>query len=113
MAATLHVMIDVCEALQEVHELCDGNGTLGLIHRDLSPDNVIVSTSGAAKLIDFGAARATTRTPAPSVFVGKYRYAAPERVRRTSEDRRSDLYSAGVILYECLTGGRPTTGRTR
>jgi serine/threonine protein kinase len=110
MAATLHVMIDVCEALHEVHELCDGNGTLGLIHRDLSPDNVIVSTSGAAKLIDFGAARATTRTPVPSVFVGKYRYAAPERVRRTSEDRRSDVYSAGVILYECLTGGRPYDG---
>jgi serine/threonine protein kinase len=110
MAATLHVMIDVCEALQEVHEVCDGGGRLGLIHRDLSPDNVIVSTSGAAKLIDFGAARATTRTPAPSVFVGKYRYAAPERVRRTSEDHRSDLYSAGVILYECLTGGRPYDG---
>jgi serine/threonine protein kinase len=110
MATTLHVMIDVCEALQEVHELCDGNGTLGLIHRDLSPDNVIVSTSGAAKLIDFGAARATTRTPVPSVFVGKYRYAAPERVRRVSEDRRSDVYSAGVILYECLTGGRPYDG---
>ena len=110
MAATLHVMIDVCEALHEVHELCDRSGTLGLIHRDLSPDNVIVSTSGAAKLIDFGAARATTRTPVPSVFVGKYRYAAPERVRRTSEDRRSDLYSAGVILFECLTGGRPYDG---
>ena len=110
MATTLHVMIDVCEALNEVHELCDGGGTLGLIHRDLSPDNVIVSTSGSAKLIDFGAARATTRTPLPSVFVGKYRYAAPERVRRTSEDRRSDLYSAGVILYECLTGGRPYDG---
>jgi len=110
MVATLHVMIDVCEALHEVHELCDGSGTLGLIHRDLSPDNVIVSTSGAAKLIDFGAARATARTPVPSVFVGKYRYAAPERVRRTSEDRRSDLYSAGVILYECLTGGRPYDG---
>ena len=110
MAATLHVMIDVCEALHEVHELCDGTGTLGLIHRDLSPDNVIVSTSGTAKLIDFGAARATTRTPVPSTFVGKYRYAAPERVRRTAEDRRSDLYSAGVILYECLTGGRPYDG---
>lgn len=110
MAATLHVMIDVCEALHEVHELCDRGGTLGLIHRDLSPDNVIISTSGAAKLIDFGAARATTRTPVPSVFVGKYRYAAPERVRRTAEDRRSDIYSAGVILYECLTGGRPYDG---
>ncbi len=110
MAATLHVMIDVCDALQTVHELADANGALGLVHRDLSPDNVIVSTSGAAKLIDFGAARATARTPLPSTFVGKYRYAAPERVRRNDEDRRSDLYSAGVILYECLTGLRPYDG---
>jgi serine/threonine-protein kinase len=110
MAATLHVMIDVCEALHDVHDLADANGALGLVHRDLSPDNVIVSTSGAAKLIDFGAARATARTPPPSAFVGKYRYAAPERVRRSDEDRRSDLYSAGVMLYECLTGMRPYDG---
>ncbi|HEY6478353.1 MAG TPA: serine/threonine-protein kinase, partial [Polyangia bacterium] len=110
MAATLHVMIDVCEALHDVHELGDAHGALGLVHRDLSPDNVIVSTSGAAKLIDFGAARATARTPPPTAFVGKYRYAAPERVRRNDEDRRSDVYSAGVILYECLTGVRPYDG---
>jgi serine/threonine protein kinase len=110
IAATLHVMIDVCEALQCVHEITDRDGSLGLIHRDLSPDNIIVSTSGSAKLIDFGAARATTRTPRPSLFVGKYRYAAPERIRRTSEDGRSDVYSAGVILHECLTGARPFEG---
>jgi serine/threonine protein kinase len=111
MAATLHVMIDVCEALHDVHELADRNGPLGLVHCDLSPDNVIVSTSGAAKLIDFGAARATARMPARASFVGKYRYAAPERIRRTGEDRRSDIYSAGIILYECLTGARPYDGR--
>jgi hypothetical protein len=110
IAATLHVMIDVCEALHEVHDLADARGALGLIHRDLSPDNIIVSASGVAKLIDFGAARATARTPPQSAFVGKYRYAAPERVRRDDEDRRSDLYSAGVILYECLTGLRPYDG---
>jgi eukaryotic-like serine/threonine-protein kinase len=110
MAATLHVMTDLCEALQSVHDLADRQGPLGLIHRDLSPDNIIVSTSGSAKLIDFGAARATARTPQPTIFVGKYRYAAPERIRRTAEDRRSDVYSAGVILYECLTGGRPFEG---
>src|SRR5438477_3150203 len=92
LVATLHVMIDVCEALHEVHDLADASGALGLIHRDLSPDNIIVSASGAAKLIDFGAARATARTPPPSSFVGKYRYAAPERVRRDGEARRSDLY---------------------
>jgi eukaryotic-like serine/threonine-protein kinase len=108
--ATLHVLTDLCEALQSVHDLADRQGPLGLIHRDLSPDNIIVSTSGSAKLIDFGAARATARTPQPTVFVGKYRYAAPERIRRTKEDPRSDIYSAGVILYECLTGARPFEG---
>jgi serine/threonine protein kinase len=111
--ATLHVLRDVCEALQHIHELADSNGPLGLLHRDLSPDNIILSTSGTAKLIDFGAARATARTPPGRLFVGKYRYAAPERVRHEEEDCRSDVYSAGVILYECLVGARPFEGADR
>ncbi len=106
----LHVMMDVCDALEHVHTAADGRGELGLIHRDISPDNIIIATSGSAKLIDFGAARATARTPAMQAFVGKYRYAAPERIRRVSEDRRSDVFSAGVILYECLAGKRPFDG---
>ncbi len=110
VAVALHVLVDVCQALHAVHELADAQGPLGLVHRDLSPDNVILSTSGTAKLIDFGAARATARTPTPAIFVGKYRYAAPERIRRTDEDRRADVYSAGIILYECLTGVRPFAG---
>ena len=107
VTTVLHVMMDVCDALEHVHDAADARGPLGLVHRDLSPDNIIISTSGSAKLIDFGAARATARTPPTPVFVGKYRYAAPERIRRVSEDRRSDVYSAGVILYECLAGKRP------
>ena len=110
VAMVLHVAMDVCEALEHVHTASDGRGALGLIHRDISPDNIIIATSGTAKLIDFGAARATARTPATQAFVGKYRYAAPERIRRVSEDRRSDVYSAGVILYECLAGKRPFDG---
>lgn len=107
----LHILADVCEALQHMHDLADGDGRLGLIHRDLSPENVIIATSGAAKLIDFGAARATARTQPGRLFVGKYRYAAPERIRnRGEEDRRSDVYSAGVVLYECLVGRRPFEG---
>ena len=109
-AAALHIARDVCEALQHVHELEDGSGELGLIHRDLSPDNIIVSSSGTAKLIDFGAARATSRTPPNQLFVGRYRYAAPERIRHEGEDCRSDVYSAGIVLYECLTGVRPFNG---
>ncbi len=110
IVATLHIMRDVCDALQHVHDLADSNGPLGLLHRDLSPDNIILSTSGTAKLIDFGAARATARTPPGRLFVGKYRYAAPERIRHQDEDCRSDVYSAGVILYECLVGKRPFEG---
>jgi len=110
IVATLHVLRDVCEALQHMHELADSNGPLGLLHRDLSPDNIILSTSGTAKLIDFGAARATARTPPGRLFVGKYRYAAPERIRHEGEDCRSDVYSVGVILYECLVGKRPFEG---
>jgi serine/threonine protein kinase len=110
VAASLHIVRDVCEALQHVHELEDASGPLGLVHRDLSPDNIIISTSGTAKLIDFGAARATARTPPNHLFVGRFRYAAPERVRHEGEDGRSDVYSAGIVLYECLTGARPFQG---
>ena len=110
VTTVLHVMMDVCDALDHVHAAADARGALGLVHRDISPDNVIISTSGNAKLIDFGAARATARTPPTPVFVGKYRYAAPERIRKAGEDCRSDVYSAGVILYECLAGRRPFDG---
>ena len=110
VATVLHVMMDVCDALEHVHAAADAGGVLGLVHRDISPDNIVISTSGSAKLIDFGAARATARTPPTPVFVGKYRYAAPERIQRAGEDRRSDVYSAGVILYECLAGKRPFDG---
>jgi len=110
VAAALHIGRDICEALQHIHELEDGSGPLGLVHRDLSPDNIIISTSGSAKLIDFGAARATARTPPNQLFVGRFRYAAPERIRHDGEDCRSDVYSAGVVLYECLTGLRPFNG---
>jgi serine/threonine protein kinase len=110
IVATLHILRDVCEALQHMHELADSSGPLGLLHRDLSPENIILSTSGTAKLIDFGAARATARTPPGRLFVGKYRYAAPERIRHQGEDCRSDVYSAGVVLYECLVGRRPFEG---
>ncbi len=110
IVAALHIARDVCEALQHVHELEDTSGPLGLVHRDLSPDNIIISTSGSAKLIDFGAARATARTPPNQLFVGRFRYSAPERIRHDGEDCRSDVYSAGVVLYECLTGVRPFSG---
>jgi serine/threonine protein kinase len=110
VAAVLHVARDVCEALQYMHDLEDASGEMGLIHRDLSPDNIIMSTSGTTKLIDFGTARATLRSPPSPSFVGKFRYAAPERIKQQGEDNRSDIYSLGVILYESLVGARPFEG---
>src|SRR4029077_11141561 len=92
ITSVLHVLADICDALEHVHEAADARGPLGLVHRDISPDNIITSTSGSAKLIDFGTARATARTPHTSQFIGKYRYAAPERARKASEDRRSDIW---------------------
>ena len=93
-----------------MHDLEDADGPMGLLHRDLSPDNIVISTGGTAKLIDFGAARAMARTPPPRAFVGKFRYAAPERIKLEGEDHRSDIYSVGIILFECLTGVRPFSG---
>jgi serine/threonine-protein kinase len=110
LVTTLRVLAEVCEALHHIHELRDGMGPLGLVHRDISPDNVIISSGGMTKLLDFGAARATNRTPPNPNFVGKYRYAAPERIRYLREDLRSDVFSAGVVLYECLANARPFEG---
>jgi serine/threonine-protein kinase len=97
---------------QHIHELEDGSGPMGLIHRDLSPDNVIVSSSGTAKVIDFGAARATSRTPPGQLFVGRYRYAAPGRVRHERGLPQRHLFGRHRAL-QCLTGTRRSMGRTR
>ena len=90
VAAALHIVKDVCEALQHVHELEDGSGTLGLVHRDLSPDNIIISAA-VRPSYRLRAARATARTPPNQLFVGRFRYAAPKGVRHEGEDSRSDV----------------------
>ena len=110
----VEVVVAVSEALVYLHELRDDTGApLRLLHRDVTPENIMVSFSGEVKLLDFGIARAlssSSQTQA-GTFKGKYAYMAPERLeldRPASDvDCRSDLYSLGVVLYECLTGMRP------
>ena len=101
-----HIIKDVCEALEYAHnKRTERQESLGLVHRDVSPHNIIVSYEGEVKLIDFGIAKAAgkaSKTQA-GILKGKFGYMSPEQVRGRSIDRRSDLFSLGVVLFELLT----------
>jgi serine/threonine-protein kinase len=95
--------------LQHAHELKDQAGTpLGLVHRDISPQNILISFEGSVKLIDFGVARAMGRLneTATGKMKGKVAYMAPEQTRGEDVDARADLFSLGVVLWEMVTGRR-------
>lgn len=109
----LEVLIQLCDALDHAHNLTDDAGVpLGIIHRDVSPSNVIIANAGMVKLIDFGIARATSsaRTSA-GVIKGKFGYIAPEYTRGQL-DSRADLFAIGVIAHELLTGKRLFRGES-
>jgi serine/threonine-protein kinase len=102
---TLNILCQVCDALAYAHNLCDEDGKpLGLIHRDVSPPNIIVSNTGVAKLIDFGVAkqaRSSSQTMVGTVK-GKFSYMAPEYLGGQL-DSRVDLWALGAVAYELLT----------
>ena len=104
-----HVASKVLFGLQYAHELADGQGRpLGVIHRDISPHNVLLSCNGEVKVADFGIAKmrdAVSHTQANMVR-GKLPYLSPEQARGEPLDARSDLYSVGLVLWETLTGVR-------
>ncbi|HUS28954.1 MAG TPA: protein kinase [Kofleriaceae bacterium] len=98
---------EIASALDHAHRKRDHNGkTLGIVHRDVSPQNVLISFSGEVKLVDFGIAKATmkARQTAVGVIKGKYYYMSPEQAWGDQIDYRSDIFSAGIVLYEMMTG---------
>lgn len=112
----LYVAAAVCDGLQYAHDLRGDDGRpIGLVHRDVSPENIMISYPGLVKLLDFGVAKATKDASLTDAgtLKGKYSYMAPEQILGRQVDRRIDVYGVGVILYELLTGVRPFQGRTQ
>src|SRR5690606_4471316 len=101
-----YIIAEVCDGLHFAHELADEDGKpLGLVHRDVSPQNVFVTYGGDVKLLDFGVATAAHRLTqtASGEVKGKYAYMSPEQGQGEPLDRRSDIFSLGTVLYELTT----------
>jgi serine/threonine protein kinase/tetratricopeptide (TPR) repeat protein len=104
------IIAEAAKGLHYAHEKRDeGGAPLDIVHRDVSPQNVLLSYEGIVKIADFGIASARLVDEEAGVLKGKFGYMSPEQARGEKVDRRSDLYSLGVILWECLTG-RPLHG---
>ncbi len=101
-----HIGAEVAHGLAYAHRLTDGGQPLNLVHRDVTPHNILLSFEGTVKLTDFGIARANNSVTAPGVLKGKYAYMSPEQARGEQVDSRTDLFALGVVLWEMLTGGR-------
>src|SRR6478735_8846234 len=106
-AAAIHISREVLSALSYAHSKRDFSGQpLKLIHRDVSPSNIVLSYAGEVKLTDFGIAKAATHTSLFYKVKGKIGYMSPEQAKSEALDHRSDLYSLAVCMYEILTGER-------
>ena len=110
----IHVVRHVAEALAYAHALSIDGRAIGIVHRDVTPSNVLLSVHGEVKLADFGIARSSVRThrTRSGVVKGKVPYMAPEQALGETLDRRTDLFALGVVAFELLTGRRPHDGQT-
>lgn len=117
LGIALRIMADACGGLHAAHELTDKTGhSLGVVHRDVSPQNILVSVKGNAKLIDFGIAKALVRLSGETnagLLKGKIQYMAPEQAMGRALDRRADVWAAGACLYYLLSGIPPFEGENQ
>lgn len=105
----VYALIQVCQGLDYMHRKIDTSGnSLGVVHRDISPQNIIVSYSSDVKIIDFGVAKASEKVShtESGVLKGKFAYMSPEQAEGEDLDSRSDIFSAGILLWEMLTNQR-------
>lgn len=112
----LRIIIDACRGLHAAHELTAVDGTdVGLVHRDISPQNIMITYDGVVKIVDFGVAKAagrgTSETSAGQIK-GKAPFMAPEQALGEEVDRRTDIFAMGIVLYLLTTGKHPFRGET-
>src|SRR5215510_7276228 len=116
IAHTLYIVMEICKGLSYAHEMVspETGQTLGIVHRDISPPNVLISKQGEVKVVDFGLAKATSQieTTDPGVVKGKMSYLSPEAARGEEVEPGADIFAVGILLYEMLTGKRLFYGET-
>ncbi len=112
----MRAIIQACGGLHAAHELRDDNDLpLELVHRDVSPQNILVTYDGIVKLVDFGVAKAVNRSSGETTagqLKGKVPYMSPEQARGGEVDRRTDIFAMGIVLYKLVTGVHPFLGET-
>jgi serine/threonine protein kinase len=116
IAHTIYIMAECCKALNYAHflEHPETNEPLGIVHRDISPPNILLSKNGEVKLVDFGLAKANTQieNTDQGVVKGKFSYLSPEAASGADVDHRADVFAVGIILWEMFTGRRLFYGET-
>jgi eukaryotic-like serine/threonine-protein kinase len=109
------ICVRICEGLAYAHELIDGTGqNIGIVHRDMSPPNVLITAFGEVKIVDFGLAKANSQLEhsEPGIIKGKFSYLSPEAALGHPVDARTDIFAVGIILWELLAGRRLFIGES-
>jgi serine/threonine-protein kinase len=109
------VCVRICEGLSYAHELSDNRGqSMHIVHRDMSPPNVLITRHGEVKIVDFGLAKANSQLEKsePGIIKGKFSYLSPEAAQGLPVDAKTDIFAVGIILWELLAGRRLFLGET-